>query len=165
MLQLCLAANLISDLRGFVGITHEQPIVVTGILATGDILPEIWVFDNASLVADDNTTVLMPTAYVPSTPGRFLRKSFISSIKQSEKSSGTTNGSGTYTFTFANTYSVAPNVQANIINATDPQIIKIGVPTTTSVTVTVRNRVDVLGLLPSWANVNGALVDILVTEK
>lgn len=89
----------------------------------------------------------------------------ISAAKKQETSSGTTNASGTYTFTFANTYSVAPNVQANIINGTDTQIIRIGTPSTTSVTVTVRNRTDVVGLLPSWSNVNGATVDIIITEK
>lgn len=89
----------------------------------------------------------------------------ISAAKKQETSSGTTNASGVYTFTFANTYSVAPNVQANIINGTDTQIIRIGTPSTTSVTVTVRNRTDVVGLLPSWSNVNGATVDIIITEK
>jgi hypothetical protein len=89
----------------------------------------------------------------------------ISQAKKRETSSGTTNASGTYTFTFAQTYSVAPNVQANIINGTDTQIIRIGTPSTTSVTVTVRNRTDVVGLLPTWSNVNGASVDIIVTEK
>lgn len=89
----------------------------------------------------------------------------ISKTKVQETSSGVTAGSGTYTFTFAKTYSVPPNVQSNIIGGTDSQIIKIGIPTTTSVTVTVRNRVDVIGLLPTWSNVNGANVDILVTEK
>lgn len=37
--------------------------------------------------------------------------------------------------------------------------------TTTGFTVAVRNRVDVIGLLPTWNNVNGASVDILITEK
>jgi hypothetical protein len=88
----------------------------------------------------------------------------VSKTKNTETSTGTTNASGTYTFTFAKTYSVAPNVQANIINGTDSQIIRVGTPTTTSVTVTVRNRTDVVGLLPSWSNVNGANVHILVNE-
>jgi len=164
MLQLCLTANLRADLRGYVGATVDQPIVVTGISATGDILPEIWVWDNLSTATDNNVSVLSLTA-LPGSPGRFLRKSFIPLNSIPEKSSGITNSSGVYVFTFAKTYSIPPNVQANIINASDSQIIKIGTPTTTSVTVTVRNRVDVVGLLPTWQNVNGALVDILVTEK
>lgn len=85
--------------------------------------------------------------------------------KKSENISGTTNSSGLYTFTFGNTYDFAPNVQANIINASDSQILKIGTPTTTSVTIVVRDRIDDVGSLPTWTNVNGAKVDILVTEK
>lgn len=86
-------------------------------------------------------------------------------IKRQETYSGTTNGSGTYTVTFSTSYSVAPNIQANIINGTDNQIIRITDVSTTGFTVLVRNRTDVVGLLPSYSNVNGASVDVLITEK
>ena len=85
-------------------------------------------------------------------------------FKKQETFSGNTNASGVFTVTFATAYAVAPNIQANIINAADSQIIKM-VVSTTGFTVTVRNRVDVIGLLPTWVNVTGANVDILITEK
>lgn len=85
--------------------------------------------------------------------------------KRQETYSGTTNASGNYTVTFSTAYSVAPNVQANIIGATDTQNIRITSVSTTGFTVLVRNRVDVIGLLPTWNNVSGASVDILITEK
>lgn len=87
------------------------------------------------------------------------------SLKRQETYSGTTSGSGTYTVSFGTAYAVAPNIQANIINGTDTQTIRITSVSTTGFTVLVRNRTDTLGLLPSYANVNGAAVDVVVTEK
>lgn len=79
--------------------------------------------------------------------------------------SGTTNASGQYTVTFPVAYSVAPNIQANIVGGSDSQIIRLMSVSTTGFTVTVRNRTDIVGLLPTWANVNGATVDVLITKK
>lgn len=90
---------------------------------------------------------------------------FTISRKRQETYSGTTIAAGTYTVTFGTAYSVAPNVQANIINGTDTQNIRITSISTTGFTVLVRNRTDVVGLLPSWSNVSGANVDVLITEK
>lgn len=89
----------------------------------------------------------------------------ISNTKRLEKYSGTTNSSGEYTVTFSQSYSVAPNIQANIINGTDTQNIRITSITTTGFTVLVRNRTDAIGLLPTYSNVNGASVDVLILEK
>jgi len=87
------------------------------------------------------------------------------SLKRIETYSGTTNGSGTYTVSFPTAFSVAPNIQANIINGTDTQTIRITSVSTTGFTVLVRNRTDTLGLLPSYSNVASAAVDVLITEK
>lgn len=92
-------------------------------------------------------------------------KGRVISGKKTEAYSGTTIAAGTYTVTFGTAYSVAPNIQANIINGTDTQNIRTTSITTTGFTVLVRNRVDVVGLLPSWNNVSGASVDVLITEK
>lgn len=86
-------------------------------------------------------------------------------VKRQESYSGTTNSSGQYTVVFSSSYSVTPNIQANIIGAPDNQNIRITSVGTTGFTVTVRNRVDVVGLLPTWSDVNGASVDVLVTQK
>lgn len=79
--------------------------------------------------------------------------------------SGTTNASGVFTATFPVAYSVAPNIQANIINGADNQNIRITSVTTTGFTVLARTRVDVVGLLPTWNNASGLAVDVLITEK
>lgn len=89
----------------------------------------------------------------------------ITKTKRTETYSGTTNASGNYTVSFGTAYSVAPNIQANIINGTDTQNIRITAISTTGFTVLVRNRTDALGLLPSYSNVNGASVDVLINEK
>lgn len=85
--------------------------------------------------------------------------------KRQETYSGSTNSSGVYTVTFSTAYSVAPNIQANIIGGSNTNLIKITSVSTTGFTVTVVNRVDVLGLLPTYSNVNGASVDVLINEK
>lgn len=86
-------------------------------------------------------------------------------IKRTETYSGTTNASGLVTITFGTAFAVAPNIQANIINGADNQNIRITSITTTGATVLVRNRVDVIGLLPTWTNAASMNVDILITEK
>ncbi len=104
---------------------------------------------------DWNVTSTTSLAYIKNKP----------TIKRVETSSGTTNGSGVYTVTFGTNFAVAPNVQANVINGSDTQTIRITSVSSSSVSVLVRNRTDVLGLLPSYSNVSGAAVDVLVTEK
>lgn len=87
-----------------------------------------------------------------------------SAVKISTPYSGTTNASGNYTVTFPVAYAVAPNIQVCLIN---PNVRDTPVPTvtTTGFTVNVQRRTDVVGLLPTYANVNGASVDVLITEK
>lgn len=85
--------------------------------------------------------------------------------------SGTTNSSGVYTVTFSEAYSVAPNIQANIVNQSNTnQFIRVTSISTTGFTINVfqRNSINLLGtdvLLFSTANVNGASVDVVITEK
>jgi len=85
--------------------------------------------------------------------------------------SGITNGSGDYTVTFPVSYSVAPNIQANIVGGTDLQRSTITTITTTGFTVhvVVQNTTTValvgLVLIPGTAAVVGAKVDVLITEK
>jgi len=85
--------------------------------------------------------------------------------KRQETYTGTTNGSGNYTVTYGTAYSVAPNVQFQINGGLVTQNALLTSSTTTGFTVNVKNRTDVVGLLPSYANVSGATVDVLVTEK
>lgn len=121
-------------------------------------------------VTGSGTTAITATLSSVGTSGTYGlvttdSKGRVVSGKRQEVYSGVTNASGVYTVSFGTTYSVSPNIQASIINATDTQNIRITSVTTTGFTVLVRNRVDVVGLLPTWANVNAANVDVLITEK
>lgn len=78
--------------------------------------------------------------------------------------SGVTNSTGVFTFTFPNPYTIPPNVQVQVIGGTNKQAVTTNVSEST-VVVKVENRVDVVGLLPSFTNVVGANVDLLVTAK
>jgi len=90
--------------------------------------------------------------------------------KKQETFSGTTNGSGNYTVTFANAYSVAPNIQANIVGGTALQRSIITSITTTGFTVIVVSQntntlLGIINLVSSTSIVTGANIDVLITEK
>lgn len=91
----------------------------------------------------------------------------IQDSKRIETYLGTSDGSGNYTVTygtaFANTPDVQPQIQAG--SSSDTRTVRITSSSTTGFTVNVRNRTDVVGLLPSYANVSGASVGVLVTER
>lgn len=84
---------------------------------------------------------------------------------------GTTNASGDLVITFANTYSTAPDVQAQIFPSTTAnQIIRVTSVTTTGCTIRVeqRNAVTLLAvevLLAAVVPVNGASVSVQVTPR
>lgn len=85
--------------------------------------------------------------------------------KRQETYTGATVAAGTYTVTYTTAYGTTPNVQFQINGGTNKQTILLTSSTTTGFTVYVQLRADVLGLLPSYSNVSGAVVDMLVTEK
>lgn len=91
----------------------------------------------------------------------------IAKTKKQETLTANTNASGIATFTFVNTYSVAPNIQYQMgFGATVKEtIVPNSAPTTTGATYLVQVRNDVLGLLPTYSNVSGREVNILITEK
>lgn len=82
MLQLCLASNTRAELRGYIGVTADQPIVVGG-TAASPLQVEIWQWDAVSMASDDNLTVLLPTSMSASDPGRFVRTSTTGPIARS----------------------------------------------------------------------------------
>lgn len=121
---------------------------------------------SGTIVANLNTSGVAAGTY-----GRVTvnNKGIVTSGKRQETYSGTTNASGVYTTTFGTAYSAAPNIQANIIGGTPNQFITMTV-TTTGFTCTVyqRNTVNLLStelLLGTTVLVNGANVDILISEK
>jgi len=127
----------------------------------------LWQYDASSTATHDEVAgVIKPDLQTGN--GRWLRLfnfPISGNGKRQVTVSGTTNASGNVTGTFSPAFSIAPNIQANIINGTNTQTIKITAISTTGFTVNVTNRNEVLGLLPTYSNVTGANVDILVTEK
>lgn len=85
-------------------------------------------------------------------------------IKRQETYSGTTNSNGNYTVVFSTSYALAPNIQVNLIGSNIRDVTTTTV-STTGFTINVQRRTDVIGLLPSYSNVNGTSVDVLITQK
>jgi len=125
---------------------------------------EQWRFDANSTASDNGLTVIKPTSILLTDPGRWVFQYKMQSKKQ-ETFSGISNSSGNFTVTFASAYPSSPDIQPAIINPTDTQTIRITAISTTGFTVNVRNRADVIGLLPTYSNVNGASVSVLVTQR
>lgn len=86
-------------------------------------------------------------------------------IKRQETYSGNTNSSGVYTITYTTAYSATPNVQFQVNGGTNKTTILLTSSTATGCSFLVQARADILGLLPTYSNVNNAQVDVLVTEK
>lgn len=122
--------------------------MTTGDITNGIVLgPHQWVRVNAA-----------ETAFEPVT---------IETSKRVETYTGTSDGSGNYTVTYATAFSTTPDVQPQIqaSSSSDTRTVRITTSSTTGFTINVRNRTDVLGLLPTYANVSGASVGVLVTDR
>lgn len=85
--------------------------------------------------------------------------------KRQETYTGTTAGAGVYTVTYGTAYSVEPNVIISQRGGTPTNTLVLSASSTTGFTVTANNRVEVLGLLPTYPTLNGAIVNVIVTEK
>lgn len=78
----------------------------------------------------------------------------------------TTNSSGIATITYPVTYTVIPNVNGTMgLGASNKMTILLTTSTTTGCSFLIQLRADVLGLLPTYSNVNGQVVDVQVLEK
>lgn len=85
--------------------------------------------------------------------------------KKQETFTGTTAGSGTYTVVYGTAYSVEPNVMISQRGGTPTNTLVLTSSSTTGFTITANNRIEVLGLLPTYPTLNGAVVNVVVTEK
>lgn len=126
------------------------------------------VFSDSLLVI--NSTTRWTSKRPPYTAGNGVSISVDNVISTSSKRislhSGTTNASGIYTVTYGTPFSVVPNVQYNIgLGGNNKETILLTSSTTTGFTVYVQLRSDVIGLLPTYSNVNGRNVDVVVLEK
>lgn len=123
---------------------------------------------SGSITANLNTTGVSAGTYGIVT---VTAKGLVTAGKRQELYSGTTNASGVYTVTFGTSFSAAPNIQACVTNqSVTNQGLRVTSISTTGFTINVfqRNSVNLLAtdlLLSSTVNVNGATVDVIVTEK
>lgn len=91
-------------------------------------------------------------------------------LRKAETFLGTTDSSGNYVITFANTYATAPDVQPQIIGGNFNQFVRILSVSTTGATIQCaqRNTVNLLAtelLLGTTVVLNGANVSVLVTPR
>lgn len=77
--------------------------------------------------------------------------------------SGTTNASGIYAVTYPSAYASKPKLTFSVEGGTNKDTSVLTSTTTTGFSIIVERRTDVLGLLPSYAPVNGLTVNVLVS--
>lgn len=105
-----------------------------------------------------------------SNPSGYLTSVSLAGLRKTETFLGTTDASGNYTITFANTYSTAPDVQPQIIGGTFNQSVRVVSVSTTGCVVQAaqRNLVTLLSievLLGATVNLVGASVTVQVTAR
>lgn len=158
-----LSAEVKSDLVNFNSAVDGQGYLCFGNTVRGDSPVRIYYYDSVSTATADGESILAATAM--GGVGRFIKKSVESTGKRQETYTGTTAGSGTYTVTYGTAYPATPNIQFNINGGTTTNTARLTASSTTGFTITTNNRVEVLGLLPTYPTINGLVVDVLVTEK
>lgn len=148
---------------------HNFPFVIkqTGAGATGRWILYVGQADwNSTTPASTATILNKPSLHAIATSGDYNDLSNKPAAgKRHESFTGTTNASGNYSVTFAQAFTTAPDVQAQLINPADNDFIRVTSITTTGCVVNARRRTDVVGLLPSFSNLNGASVTVLITER
>ncbi len=87
----------------------------------------------------------------------------VAKTKRQETYIGTTNGSGVYSVTYATAFSSVPCLSYATIGGAikEEELIT---STTTGFSINVQLRTDLIGLLPTYANVSGRTVNVTVTE-
>ena len=132
------------------------PTSVAWFNANGDLMRSPFPASTASTSIVSTNTIITVSGTAPN---------YSITAKRQEKYSGTTVAAGTYSVNFATPYPITPDIQASWIGAADNQNLRITAVSTTGFTVLARNRVDVIGLLPTWNNVSGASINVIITER
>lgn len=164
-----LNAEVKSDLVNFASAVDGVCYLCLGDTVRGDSPLRSYYYSSSSSVTADGELVLDATGM--SGVGRFIKTPDVPGTgKRQETYSGSTNASGNYTVTFGTAYAAAPNIQANITGGTALQRSTITSITTTGFTVNVVSQntntlLGIVSLVSSTTLVNGASVDVLITEK
>lgn len=100
----------------------------------------------------------------------YLTSTSVSGLRKTETFLGTTDASGNFTITFANTYTTPPDIQPQLIGGTFNQMVRVVSVTTTGCVVQAaqRNLVTLLSievLLGATVNLVGASVTVQVTAR
>lgn len=165
------AAEVKADLYATIPGTNEINLLL-GVTTKGDALPTVWQYIATDSSTDNFTGgVIQPTLQTGN--GRWIRQdncNYPIIPKRQETYSGITDASGNYTITFGTAYSVIPNIQANIVGGTSLQRSTISAISTTGFTINVvsqntNNLLGIISLLSSTTVVNGAAIDVVITEK
>ena len=183
-------AQVKNDLINYSSAIDGQAYILLGETAMGDTPARIYYYDVASTATVDGENILAATGMggtgrfkknpvqqinadwnSTSGPSQILNKPTITTAKRQETYSGTSDSSGVYTVTFGTAFSVAPNIQAGLVNqSSTDHFIRVSSVSATGFTVNVFSRTPVtllgISLLPGTiANVSGDSIDVLVTEK
>lgn len=75
---------------------------------------------------------------------------------------GTTNGSGIYSVTYSTAYMVNPNVIFAVEGGTNKDTA-ILTSSTTGFSILIQRRADIVGLLPTYSAVSGAVINVSVS--
>lgn len=151
-----------ADLINFSSAQHLQTYLVLDESTTGDRDSRIYYYDSSATATADGELILSADGMAG--VGRYIKER-LEPPKRIETYQGTTDAAGNFSVTYTTSFPVTPHVDPELFGATDTQAIRITASTTTGFTVNVRNRTDVLGLLPSYSNVPGASVSVLVIER
>lgn len=147
---------------------HNFPLVIKQTANAGNgrwILYASQVDWNSATASSLKTILNKPVLHAVATSGNYNDLSNKPTLKRHESFTGTTNASGNYVVTFGTAFASAPDVQAQLVNPADNDFIRVMSISTTGATINVRRRTDVVGLLPAFANLNGATVTVLATER
>lgn len=166
------AGTGISITNGVIANTSSGSVSSVGVSSSDFAVSGSPVTGSGNITLNLNTTGVSAGAYGVVTVDN---KGRVSDGKRIEAYSGTTNGSGLYNVTFGTPYSVAPNIQAQMIGGTDFHFFRIVSVSTTGFSVYAYSRSAVtslpiigaiVGLLGSTATaLSGANIDAVITEK
>lgn len=160
------SADTKADLVGFNSAVDGQEFTVYGDTVEGDSLPRFYYYVAAAITTADGEAVLAATGMGGT--GRYIKiGQLTAALKRVDLYSGVTDASGNYTIAFSPAFptGIVPDIQPTLIGGSDTQFLKVTTITNTGFTVVARNKMDVLGLLPSYSNLVGASVTVQISQK
>lgn len=137
-----------------------QGFIVGGNSNIADSYGYIYFYVASSTATVDGDLVLAATGMGT---GRYLKCPTTPVIKRQERYTGTTNASGVYAVTYSSAFT-NPIICVTPVGGTNKES-QVVTSTTSGFSIKVELRSDVVGLLPTYSNVNGRKVDVIVTEQ